>query len=67
MEWVSVKQQPPPTNEPVVYRRPNSRKKGSWHVGIAYWAVSERWNPEAESIQNPEGFTHWMSLPLIDE
>lgn len=61
--WISVKdkQQPLQTKEPVVYARP--RENGKWSVGIAYWTVSEKWNPEMESTHAPGGFTHWMELP----
>lgn len=60
-EWVSVKDRQPPRYEPVVYSRPNPR--GGWHVGIAYWTVSKKWSPEANSEHAPNGFTHWMPLP----
>lgn len=61
--WISTKdkQQPLQTEEPVVYARP--RGNGKWGVGIAYWTVSKKWNPEMESKHAPEGFTHWMELP----
>lgn len=60
-EWISVEKEGPATDEPIVYCKPNP--KGGWHVGIAYWTVSETWNPEMESTENPSGFTHWMPLP----
>ena len=63
MEWISVKDKAPPHSEPIVYCRPNPRRRGNWHIGIAYWTTSEKWNPEAESVQCPDGFTHWMPLP----
>lgn len=58
--WIAFKDHAPPTTEPVVYARPKS--DGRWYVGIAYWTVSAKWNPEAESQYAP-GFTHWMPLP----
>ncbi|MGR5294725.1 hypothetical protein ACPV5U_08465 [Vibrio mediterranei] len=60
MEWISVKEQKPPTDEPIVYRRDEGSKK---YVGIAYWTVSDKWKPEAESVCCPNGFTHWFPLP----
>jgi hypothetical protein len=61
-EWIAVSDEPPPHEEPVVYARPNPRRPGTWHIGIAYWTVSQKWNPEAESTQAPQGFTHWKPL-----
>ena len=58
-EWISVKDQMPDASEPVIYARP---KRGRWAVGIAYWTVSKKWNPEMESTQTPQGFTHWKHL-----
>lgn len=60
-KWISVKDREPPTAEPVVYCQKRDEKK--FAVGVAYWTVSEKWSPEAESVQRPEGFTHWMPLP----
>lgn len=63
--WIDVRDAEPPTKEPVVYARPNL-SNGKWHVGIAYWTVSDRWMPEMHSSRVPEGygFTHWMPLPV---
>ena len=60
-QWISVKDKKPPTDEPVVYAYQKSSTQ--WNVGIAYWTVSEKWNPECESSQAPTGFTHWIPLP----
>lgn len=61
--WVSVKDRMPNKREPVVYAKPKSKGgKAYWGVGIAYWTVSEKWNPEAESQRAPDGFTHWTPL-----
>ena len=60
-DWVREKEQPPPHDEPVIYAKPNPHKSGAWHVGIAYWTVSQKWSPEAES-QHAPGFTHWKPL-----
>lgn len=60
--WTAVADRHPPHEEPVVYARPNQRRPGCWSVGIAYWTVSQKWNPEAESQQAPAGFTHWKPL-----
>ena len=66
--WISIKDQPPTTDEPIVYARPDtSRGHGCWHVGIAYWTVSKTWNPQADSEHNPKGFTHWMPLPAAPQ
>jgi hypothetical protein len=62
LRWIAVKDRAPDHREPVVYCRPNPNGTG-WHVGIAYWTVSQKWNPEQESTQSPRGFTHWMPLP----
>jgi len=62
-EWISVKKQKPPTNEPVVYMRVESHRNA---VGIAYWSVSDKWVPEAESVHAPTGFTHWAHLPPLE-
>ncbi len=62
MKWIAVSKQAPPTDEPIVYARPNTRISGAWHVGIAYWTVSKKWKPEAESKHASEGFTHWKPL-----
>ena len=61
-DWISVEDELPPKGEPVVYIKTKDHKEG-WFVGIAYWTVSEKWNPECESTQCPTGFTHWMPLP----
>ena len=60
-EWIATGDKIPPTDEPVVYCMPRGGKK--WSVGIAYWTVSEKWMPEMNSEQAPEGFTHWIPLP----
>jgi hypothetical protein len=60
--WICVEDLPPSHSEPVVYARPDPFRPGRWHVGIAYWTVSQRWNPEMESSMNPEGFTHYKPL-----
>ena len=61
-EWISVEDRRPDSKEPVVYahRKPNRKQ---WFVGIAYWTVSDKWKPEMESTQTPQGYTHWMPLP----
>lgn len=61
-DWIAVKDQVPPHDEPVVYARPHRSLRGVWSVGIAYWTVSKKWNPEQESQQAPEGFTHYKPL-----
>lgn len=48
-------------SEPVVYAKPNGHDK--WHVGIAYWTVSNKWSPAQESKLAPDGFTHYFPLP----
>lgn len=58
--WISARDQPPPTDEPVVYCRPKGG--GKYNVGIAYWCVSNYWIPEIESQQAPGGYTHWKPL-----
>lgn len=66
MKWISVKEQVPSHDEPIVYCMPQNRTPyihGRWHVGIAYWTVSEKWNPNIYSEKYKEGFTHWMPLP----
>lgn len=63
MEWINIKDRMPTRAEPIVYCKENPNRSKNWHVGIAYWTVSEKWNPEAESICAPTGFTHWMPLP----
>lgn len=62
MEWIDVKDGKPSKTEPVVYCV-NRGNGGKISVGIAYWTVSEKWNPEMESSRCPAGFTHWMPLP----
>ena len=64
-KWVAVKDRKPDTREPVVYARPAGKEWTPlrWHVGIAYWTVSNKWNPEQESEACPQGYTHWMPLP----
>ena len=62
MKWISVEDRLPDHKEPVVYMRRKSGRKG-WFVGIAYWTVSKKWNPEMESTQAPDGITHWTPLP----
>lgn len=64
MTWISIKDQEPPKDEPIVYAKPDThRGPERWHVGIAYWTVSNKWNPEAQSRHAPTGFTYWMPLP----
>lgn len=64
MSWIPVEDRSPDFKEPIVYARPDRRRgAGHWHVGVAYRTVSEKWNPEMESTQNPGGFTHWIPLP----
>ena len=60
-KWISVKDKMPDKKEPVVYMRSGQGNQIS--VGIAYWTVSNKWNPLHESAADPEGFTHWMPLP----
>ena len=60
-EWISIKDKLPTTLEPVVYIK--ARRNGKIPVGIAYWTVSKKWKPEAESELSPQGFTHWLPLP----
>ncbi len=60
-EWIRTKEYAPPHDEPVVYARPG--RNGKLSVGIAYWTVSEKWTPEAESTQTPSGFPLWKPLP----
>lgn len=67
MSWIAVSERMPDKSEPVVYRRPNPRHPGRWSVGIAYWTVSQKWLPEAESLLAPQGFTHWMPLAEVDQ
>ena len=59
-QWIKCSERMPDHSEPVVYLR---EKGGKHSVGIAYWTVSQKWNPEAESTLCPDGFTHWMPLP----
>lgn len=59
-EWVKCSERMPDHSEPVIYLR---AKDGKFSVGIAYWTVSQKWKPEAQSMKCPEGFTHWMPLP----
>lgn len=61
-EWISVADKQPDYSEPVVYKRPSHKGDGRWSVGIAYWTVSKKWNPEMESQKSPQGFTHWKPL-----
>lgn len=61
LEWISVKVKAPPHDEPVVYARYSG--PGTYHVGIAYWTVSQKWMPEMESTEAPTGFSHWCPLP----
>ena len=62
-DWIRVEDKEPSTDEPIVYARINTRSKRiNWHVGIAYWTVSDKWNPEMESTRAPNGFTHWKPL-----
>ena len=63
MPWIPVSKQKPPIDEPIVYARPGEYQDDKWYVGIAYWTVSDKWNPEMESVKAPYGFTHWMPLP----
>ena len=59
-----MKDREPPHDEPVVYARPHRSRRGVWSVGIAYWTVSQKWNPEQESVKEPAGFSHWKPLGL---
>ena len=61
-KWISTKDQIPDRKEPVIYCQ-RSRDGKRWRVGIAYWTVSQIWNPQMNSVQNPDGFTHWLPLP----
>ena len=62
LEWISVKDQVPDHKEPIIYCQ-RSRDNKTWHVGIAYWTVSQTWNPKLNSSLDPDGFTHWLPLP----
>lgn len=62
VDWIRVSDRAPDHSEPVVYARPHRREPGRWSVGIAYWTRSQRWNPEQESTEAPDGFTHWKPL-----
>ena len=62
--WTSIKDQTPSHDEPIIYCiSPKGHDRSQWNVGIAYWTVSEKWNPDIYSNKNYEGFTHWMPLP----
>lgn len=63
MKWIAVRDQTPPHNEPIVYCR--RKDETTWHVGIAYWTVSQKWNPELNSEYAFNGFTHWLPLPDV--
>ena len=63
MKWISVKDQIPSHDEPIVYCIPAKDGIYMFHVGIAYWTVSKKWKPDIYSEKNKEGFTHWLSLP----
>lgn len=58
--WISIYDKLPPNGEPIVYAR---FARGKWQVGIAYWTVSQVWNPEMGTTACPEGYTHWFPLP----
>ena len=62
-KWIKVSDKPPEKTEPIVYCNKNRSPMG---VGIAYWTISEKWNPEALSEKNKQGFTHYLELPSID-
>ena len=58
-KWTRVKDEEPVRTEPIVYAR---RRGQRWSVGIAYWTVSGKWNPEMGARLDPDGFTHWTPL-----
>jgi hypothetical protein len=60
-KWIAVRDQQPDKAEPVLYARPNPGTPGRWHVGIAYWTVSQRWMPQMAE-HGSCGFTHWKPL-----
>jgi hypothetical protein len=62
MEWMSVKDNPPPHEEPIVYCRRKNEK--TWCVGIACCSATGG-IPEAEGVRATDivGFTHWIPLP----
>lgn len=60
MDWISVEDEIPNHEEPIIYTRPDGKK---WIVGVAYWTVSDRWNPDIYSDKDYDGFTHFMYLP----
>jgi len=62
-EWIAVEDKMPDKAEPIVYAKPDGRFSDRWRVGIAYWTVSNKWNPEPCSPIDLQGFTHWMPLP----
>lgn len=64
-KWIKCSDRMPDMKEPVVYLRRNPRGPAPFHVGIAYWTVSEKWQPEHESTENPTGFIAWMPLPEV--
>ena len=60
-KWISTKDQIPDHKEPIICcMRKNER---TWYVDIAYWTVSQTWNPGLNSVHAPQGFTHWLPLP----
>lgn len=59
-KWISIKDQIPKRDEPILYCYQDDEK---WAVGIAYWTVSNKWNPDIYSTKYPKGFTYWMPLP----
>lgn len=63
--WIPITERAPDKKEPVLYRKNNIG--GRYGVGIAYWTVSDKWIPEAQSLSHPHGFTHWMPLPPVDD
>ena len=58
--WIAVRDQEPDRKEPIIYARFDGR---TWAVGIAYWTVSQTWNPEL-ATSGVGGFTHWKPLGL---
>ncbi len=62
-DWISVEDRLPDSKEPIVYCSTHKTTKGKIGVGVAYWTVSDKWNPEMSSEYCKTGFTHWMPLP----
>jgi hypothetical protein len=63
--WIPVRPadgspNPPPRDSPIIYA--TVRRGLPPEIGVGWWTPGG-WVPGLQTLQNPDGFTHWLPLP----